>query len=142
VKGIGADGEYWAALAQGKLKMQCCTGCGRWHWPAVWRCGECGGWDQAWHDVQPSGRIYSWTRTWHDFGAPRDLPVPYVSVLVELDGAGGNRLLGTLDPTVAQPAIGMRVTAQPRCDEFEGAPLLSLRWSLSDSTPAASVEGA
>ncbi|MBT8766750.1 Zn-ribbon domain-containing OB-fold protein [Metapseudomonas boanensis] len=136
MKGIGADGEYWAALAQGKLKMQRCDGCGHWNWPAVWRCGECGSWEQSWHEVEPRGRIYSWTRSWYDFGAPRDLPVPYVSVVVELDGAGGKRLLGTLDTSDLEPAIGQRVSARPRADEFEGEPLLSLRWSPDHSTLA------
>ncbi|MFC5697443.1 Zn-ribbon domain-containing OB-fold protein [Pseudomonas sp. GCM10022186] len=136
MKGIGADGEYWAALAQGKLKMQRCNGCGQWHWPAVWRCGECGSWEQSWHEVEPRGRIYSWTRSWYDFGGPRDLPVPYVSVVVELDGAGGKRLLGTLDASDLEPAIGQRVSARPRADEFEGEPLLSLRWSPDHSALA------
>jgi len=140
VKGIGADGEYWAALAQGKLKMQRCKGCGQWHWPAVWRCGECGGWEQGWHEVAPRGRIYSWTRSWHDFGGPRDLPVPYVSVVVELDAAGGKRLLGTLEDLDREPAIGLPVYAHARADEFEGEPLLSLRWRL-DATAASAQEG-
>ncbi len=129
MKGIGADGEYWAALAQGKLKMQRCAGCGTWNWPAVWRCGECAGWEQVWEEVAPQGRIYSWTRSWYDFGAPRDLPVPYVSVVVELDGAGGKRLLGTLEG--GEPAIGLAVTAQVRASEFEGEALLSLCWKPS-----------
>ncbi|MEQ5837285.1 OB-fold domain-containing protein [Marinobacter sp. NFXS9] len=127
MKGIGADGEYWAALAQGKLKMQRCAGCDKWNWPAVWRCSECGGWRQAWHEVAPRGRIYSWTRSWHDFGVPRDLPVPYVSVVVELDDAGGTRLLGTL--ASGEPAIGLPVTATPHTSEFEGEALHCLRWN-------------
>lgn len=134
MKGIGADGEYWAALAQGKLKMQRCAGCGTWNWPAVWRCGECGGWEQIWEEVAPQGRVYSWTRSWYDFGGPRDLPVPYVSVVVELDGVGGKRLLGALEG--GEPAIGLAVTAQVRVSEFEGEALLSLRWSPSSTQTA------
>lgn len=131
MKGIGADGEYWAALAQGQLKMQRCDGCSRWHWPAVWRCGECGGWDHSWHAVAPRGRIYSWTRTWHDFGAPKGLAIPYISVVVELDDAGGTRLLGTLDASATAPAIGQPVTARPHHDTFEGEALLAWRWSAA-----------
>ncbi|MBK4998766.1 hypothetical protein IAE37_001042 [Pseudomonas sp. S31] len=134
MKGIGADGEYWAALAQGNLKMQRCDGCGQWNWPAVWRCGECGGWEHSWHAVAPQGRIYSWTRSWHDFGGPRDLPVPYISVVVELDGAGGKRLLGTLEGNAGQPAIGLPVSARVHADQFEGEPLLSLRWCVDGSS--------
>lgn len=127
MKGIGNDDEFWAALAQGDLKMQQCSGCGQWNWPAVWRCGACGSWDHAWHKVSGKGRIYSWTRSWHDFGGPRDLPIPYVSVVVELDDAGGNRLLGILQG--GDPAIGAPVQmVEVRKTEFEGEPLLSLVW--------------
>jgi len=128
---MGADGEYWAALAQGQLKMQRCDGCSRWNWPAVWRCGECGSWAHSWHALAPRGRIFSWTRTWHDFGAPPGLAIPYVSVVVELDDAGGTRLLGTLDTTAGEPAIGLPVTARLHRDTFEGDALLAWRWSAS-----------
>lgn len=141
MKGIGADGEYWAALARGKLKMQQCVGCNQWHWPAVWRCGECGSWQQQWHEVAPRGRIYSWTRSWHDFGAPLDLPIPYISVVVELDGVDGKRLLGTLDSSAAEPAIGQPVTGRIHHYEFEGEALQSIRWSLLESPEATQQEG-
>ena len=63
----GADQPYWDGLAQGRLVMPHCAGCGHWHWPAVWRCGECGSWDQVWAPLDPAGAIYTWTRTWHPF---------------------------------------------------------------------------
>ncbi|SDB35229.1 Zn-ribbon domain-containing OB-fold protein [Pseudomonas sp. NFACC13-1] len=141
MKGIGADGEYWVALAQGKLKMQRCAGCSQWHWPAVWRCGECGSWDQQWHEVEPQGRIYSWTRSWYDFGGPRDLPMPYISVVVELDDVEGKRLLGTLDSSSVEPFIGMPVTGRTHHSEFEGEALLSIRWIPLETPRTATVEG-
>ena len=95
MRGLGADEAYWTGLAQGEVKVQRCSSCNHWHVPAVWRCGECGSWDLQWHTVAPRGRVFSWTRTWHEFGAPRELGLPFISVVVELDDAGGRRLMGT-----------------------------------------------
>jgi uncharacterized OB-fold protein len=134
---LGADAEYWKALHQGVVKMQRCTGCGQWHWPAVWRCGECGSWEQGWHAVAPAGRIFSWTRNWHDFGWSSPVGLPYVPVAVELDGAGGRRLLGVLDSADGEVCIGQRVTGQVQCIEWAGESVPALRW-----TRVASAQGA
>lgn len=129
MKGLGADEEYWRALDHGVIKMQQCAGCGRWNWPAVWRCGECGSWEHRWHEVEPKGRIFTWTRNWHDFGWPSPDGLPYVSVVVELDGAGQRRLLGVLDDPKAEVRIGQPVTARPFKIEWEGEPVTVLRWT-------------
>ncbi|KWR87865.1 Zn-ribbon domain-containing OB-fold protein [Cupriavidus sp. IDO] len=128
MKGLGADAEYWNALAEGSLKMQQCSGCGAWHWPAVWRCGECGSWEQGWHEVAPRGRIFTWTRTWHDFGWQAK-GLPYVSVIVELDGAGGKRLNGVMADAGEPVRIGQRVTAEPWQFEWEGEAVHGLKWT-------------
>ena len=36
------DAPYWRALSDQRLVMQRCDICGRWSWPAVCRCGDCG----------------------------------------------------------------------------------------------------
>lgn len=129
VKGPGADEHYWEALSQGRLELQQCKGCQRWNWPAVWRCGECGSWEHGWHEVPLSGRIFSWTRTWHEFGAPRQFKPPFVIVVVELDGAGGRRVTGTLrcEPD-AEVRIGDRVTGEIRPVQLEDRELPGLSW--------------
>jgi uncharacterized OB-fold protein len=128
MRGLGADEVYWKGLAQGEVKVQQCSGCGHWHVPAVWRCGECGSWDLAWHGVAPRGRIFSWTRTWHEFGAPPELGLPFVTVVVELDGAGGRRLMGTMANAEAQVRIGQPVEAEVIRTTFEGETIPALRW--------------
>lgn len=136
MKGLGADAEYWEALAKGSLKMQQCCGCGTWHWPAVWRCGECGSWEQGWREVVPRGRVFTWTRTHHDFGWPV-VALPYVSVIVELDGAGGKRLNGVMADAGGAVHIGQRVTAEPWQFKWEGETVYGLTWKPeSDATPS------
>ncbi|RJG18836.1 Zn-ribbon domain-containing OB-fold protein [Massilia cavernae] len=137
MSGLGADGEYWKALAQGKVKMQQCAGCEKWNWPAVWRCGDCGSWEHAWREVAPAGRIFSWTRTWHEFGAPAAFGLPYVSVVVELDGAGGRRLIGTMHDGAAALKIGQHVTGEPVQLEWEGQAMSALRWKLTGEAAGA-----
>lgn len=135
MKGLGADDEYWKALAQGIIKMQRCASCGTWHWPAVYRCGDCGSWEQSWHEVAPRGRIFSWTRNWHDFGWPAPEGLPYVPVVVELDDAGGRRLLGLLDHPHAPVHIGQAVTGRIDHVTWDGESLPMLRWTLAPQQP-------
>jgi uncharacterized OB-fold protein len=145
VKGPGADEHYWRALQEGRLDMQQCNGCMRWNWPAVWRCGECGSWEHSWHAVPLTGRIYSWTRTWHDFGAPAEFVPPFVSVLVELDGAGQRRLLGTLPGDyMGDVWIGAAVSGAIISIQVDGQPLPALRWTINpgQQAPIAQREGA
>jgi uncharacterized protein len=137
VKGLGADRAYWDALNDGVVKLQQCAGCEKWNWPAVWRCGECGSWEHVWRGVEPKGRIFSWTRTWHEFGAPVELGLPFVSVVVELDGVGGRRLIGTLAETDADVRIGQRVKGEVHRVTFEGESIPALRWHLVDSSEEA-----
>lgn len=130
MKGLGADRPYWDALESGVVKLQQCAGCAKWNWPAVWRCGECGSWEHRWREVEPKGRIFSWTRTWHDFGAPVELGLPFVSVVVELDGVDGKRLIGTLAGADGEVKIGQPVTGEIHRVTFEGEAIPALRWQV------------
>jgi len=142
VKGPGADAHYWQALQAGRLEMQQCDQCGRWHWPAVWRCGECGSWAHSWHITPLRGHIFSWTRTWHDFGTPVEFKPPFVSVVVELEGAGQRRVLGTLQAAAdTDVRIGAAVVGAIGSIQVDGADLPGLRWQLvtdgNDNSPEA-----
>ena len=130
MRGPGADDRYWQALGDGKLEMQQCAGCGRWNWPAVWRCGECGSWEHQWHEVPMKGHIFSWTRTWHDFGSAKELPPPFISVVIELEGAGHRRLLGTLDSNDAAVHIGAQVTGRIIHVTVDNESIPALQWQM------------
>lgn len=127
----GADGRYWQALAAGGLEMPQCAGCGRWHWPAVWRCGDCGSWDQAWRAVPMTGAVYSWTRTWHPFGGTEGIGIPFVTVVVELPEAGGRRLTGVLEGETEAVAIGAPVRGEVGETLFTGQLIPTIRWRLA-----------
>ena len=131
--GIGADDGYWEALEAGEFRLPRCAGCSRWTWPAHWRCGECGSWDFEWCRLEPAGTVYSWTRTWYPFDRTKERAddVPYVVVLVEVEGADGARVLGVLAGDEAPLKIGARVsgTILPPSEKTKGYP--SVVWSVS-----------
>ena len=129
--GEGADGPYWSALAEGDLALPRCAGCGRWHWPAVWRCGECGGWEHRWVRTPMNGRVYSWTRTWHRFAGAEVLGQPFVTVVVELPLASGLRLTGVLEGDGDAVAIGRAVSGTPGATPFDGLDIPTIRWRLT-----------
>lgn len=128
---IGAEGPYWEALLDGRLALQKCARCKRWHTPAVWRCSHCGSWDHVWEDVPMRGRIFTWTRNWHRFGGQEALDLPFVTVVVELDGADGARVMGLLDKDSADVAIGASVTGIRTDTSYADRKVPSIRWSLA-----------
>lgn len=127
--GSRVDAPYWAGLARGELLIQRCAGCGRWIWPAEWRCGECGSYDFEWPQVPAVGDVYTWTRTHYPF-VP-DYPVPSVHVLVALPGAGGRRLLGLLIGSDDGLRIGARVEGFLEQPSSRTRDLPVMRWRLS-----------
>lgn len=129
MRGLGADDPYWQELELGRLVLQQCSECDKWNWPPVFRCGECGSWEHKWMPRQMLGKVFSWTRTWHDFGAPVEIQPPFVSVLVELDGPGGQRLLGLLDAEDdAIVEIGQRVQGEVTQVTFQDQKIPVIKW--------------
>lgn len=129
--GEGADGRFWEALKAGRLEMPRCSQCGRWHWPAVWRCGDCGSWEQAWANVPAEGRVFAWTRTHHAFAGTEGIGVPFVTVVVELPAAGGLRLTGVLEGDETGVAIGAPVSGRITETEWDKITIPTVRWRLS-----------
>jgi uncharacterized OB-fold protein len=126
----GADQPYWDALAEGRLVMPRCTSCGVWHWPAVWRCGACGSWAQDWVEQDFAGAIYTWTRTWHPFAGTEALGSPFVSLVVELAGAGRRRLTGVLEGDEHGLRIGAPVLGRAAEHDVAGRRVPAIRWRL------------
>lgn len=129
MKGLGADKPYWDSLLEGKVRLQQCTKCSKWNWPAVFRCGDCGSWDHTWTEIETKGKIYSWTRCWYDFGGPKEYVAPFVSVVVELNNAAKTRLLGTLDQGDAEVHIGDPVEGRIEFCTFDNEKIPALRWT-------------
>jgi len=127
---LGAEGRYWDALAKGHLELPRCQGCGRWHWPAVWRCGDCGSWEHEWVEQPIAGTIFTWTRTHHPFGGTEGLAKPFTTVLVTLETVPV-RLTGILEGDDTSLEIGAPVTGRIGRTRFADAEIPALRWSLS-----------
>lgn len=127
---IGAEGRYWDALIEGHLELPRCKGCGKWHWPAVWRCGECGSWDHEWVEQPLVGKVFTWTRTHHAFGGTEAFTPPFISVVVELD-TSRVRLMGVLQSGGEGLKIGAPVTGTIAATAFGDASIPALRWRLA-----------
>ena len=125
----GADEEYFRGLQSGEVRLQFCQGCNEPHWPAVFRCPDCGSWEQDWRRVKPSGKIYSWTRSWHAFGGLEGFELPFVSVVVELDEVPSIRLLGVLNAAREDVRIGDHVRAHTVKVKFGEREIPALQWS-------------
>jgi uncharacterized OB-fold protein len=125
----GRDVPFWEGLAQRQLLIQRCEGCGAWIWGPQWNCPDCLRFGPAWTEVEPRGRVFSWTRTWQRFAPEVAEATPYVTVVVELPGAGGRRLLGLLlgddaiDPVIGEAVVGAFQTGS----ELTGGTAV-LRW--------------
>jgi uncharacterized protein len=127
---LGAEGPYWDALSEGQLLLPSCRDCGTWHWPAVWRCGACGSWQQDWHELRLTGSVFTWTRTHHRFGGTEGLALPYVTALVSLADVPV-RLQGLIEGDEADLHIGAAVTGRIDRTRFGDEHIPSIRWSLA-----------
>lgn len=84
-----------AAVAGAAIEVQRCEDCATWRWPPGVVCGACGSTMLAGAEVRLQGTVWSAAQVWHVSGPPSgDRRIPYVLVVVELDGAEGVRVLG------------------------------------------------
>jgi uncharacterized OB-fold protein len=137
VGGNGADDEYWRGLERGVFQLPRCAGCRRWTWPAQFRCGQCGSWEFEWVPLEPNGIIFSWTRSFYAFDrvVERRADLPYVTVVTELPGADGARVIGVLkgDETGLRIGTAVRGTIDPPCEKSKWYP--SIRWEIVRAEP-------
>jgi len=85
---------FFDGAAAGKLRLQVCDACGRWHYPLVRLCSECGSTDISWRDASGRGTVYAHgklQRVYHPRHKDR-LPL----ILAEVDIPEGVRLMTNL----------------------------------------------
>jgi uncharacterized OB-fold protein len=125
----GLDAPYWAGTRAHELRVQRCNSCGTYQWGPEWICHGCRSRDVGWVAVEPRGRIYSWERSWHPVHPALTGAVPYVTVLVEIPGAGNVRMVGNLvgDPRAAV-SIGAEVTAVFEDHDEADPPFTLVQW--------------
>lgn len=132
IGGTGADDEFWKGLESGKLQLPRCSGCGKWMWPANFRCGDCGSWQFDWVTLEPSGSVFTWTRSWYAFDRviERAKDVPYVTILAEIPHADGARVLGVMKGDESGLKIGaaVRGSIDAPCEKSKWYP--AIRWEL------------
>lgn len=133
--GIGADDRYWESLEEGAFRLCRCADCKTWMWPAHYRCGQCGSWDQEWETVEPRGTVYSWTRTWYSFDRvkEREADVPYVVILAEIPEANGARVLGVLKGSEENLKIGAPVVGAIDAPSGKTKGYAAIRWALAEA---------
>jgi len=100
---------FFEGLAEGRLLVQRCHGCGTLRNPPGPMCGECGslGWVPV--DVQPHGTVFSYTVHRHPPIPP--FATPHVVALVDM--ADGFRLLGPVSGIAPEDmTIGLPVRVE------------------------------
>jgi len=76
---------FWDHCAKGALFFQRCSKCETWrHLPRP-RCAKCGSKEWSWQPSTGRGTIYSWTITHQPLLRNFPEPVPYASIVVELE---------------------------------------------------------
>jgi uncharacterized OB-fold protein len=132
IGGINADEQYWEYLGKGEFRLSRCAACQTWLWPAHFRCGECGSWEIEWVELPATGAVYSWTRTWYSFDRTKERAddIPYVTVLTEVDDAGGARVLGMLEGDESNLAIGAKVHGVVKAPSEKSKHYPSICWVL------------
>lgn len=130
--GIGADDRYWESLEEGEFRLPQCAGCKGWMWPAHFRCGECGSWEQIWEPVELTGSIYSWTRSWLTFDrtSERTEDLPYTVILAEILGADGVRVLGVLDGPDEKVRVGAAIRGHIDPPSAKSKGYAAVRWTV------------
>ncbi len=116
--GPGHD-EFWAWCNKEELRVQRCATCNKLSWPVVKTCEYCDGADLAWERMSGAGKIVSWCTFVQDY-YKGVLPVPYDTILVELD-EGALFVSNPNDFSVQDIAVGMPVKlAFVDCEDTAG----------------------
>lgn len=102
---------FWAATAEGLLKLRRCKACRLWHHPPLERCRRCGE-ATAWEPVSGNATLYSFIVVHRSAIAGFDDLLPYVIGLVELAEQPGLRLSSRLvDIKPEEAKVGMPLKA-------------------------------
>ncbi len=100
------------ATAAGRLAFPRCAACGAWNWYPMPACRACGASNMRMEEVPARGAVHSWTRVHRAFGGEPVAALPYVVVIVAIDGAPGVRL-ACLQDEPGDPVIDSPVALRP-----------------------------
>ena len=101
---------FWDATARHTLVAPQCGHCGTWRMPPTPFCPSCQSQDIAWRTLSGRGVVYSYTIVERALVSGTQGHLPYVPAVIELEGAGGVRLISNVvDVDVASICVGMPV---------------------------------
>ena len=101
---------WWQAAAEHRLVVQRCADCGRTRHPPGPICPRCRSARRTWQELSGRGTIYTYTVVHRAFVPSLATRLPYVVIVVELEGAGGVRIASNLvDADPATVHVGMEV---------------------------------
>ncbi len=99
---------FFDGAAQGRLRLQACTNCGRWSYPLMTLCGECGSGEIEWRDTCGRGTVFSHARLMRPYHPRHQDRLPLV--LAQVDIEEGLRLMtNIIDIDPAQVRVGQAV---------------------------------
>ena len=112
---LGHDnGPWWEEVAQGRIPIQKCRGCGALHHPPRPMCAKCGGMEMGFIAASGRGTVHSFTVIHHPQFPGYEFPI--IAALIDLEE--GTRLMSSLtDCKPEQVSIGMRVQGYIHEDE-------------------------
>jgi uncharacterized OB-fold protein len=103
---------WWQAAAEHRLLVQRCADCGHTHLPPGPLCPSCRSFNRTWQEVSGRGTVYTYTVVHRAYVPSLADKVPYVVIVVELEGSGGARLLSNLvDADASAVRVGLPVEA-------------------------------
>jgi uncharacterized OB-fold protein len=87
---------FWAAAAEGRLRIPRCPSCEAIRMPPGPCCWRCHGTALDWKEVPGTGRVHTFTVTRRAFHRALAGCVPYVLAVIELDDADGARVISNV----------------------------------------------
>jgi uncharacterized OB-fold protein len=101
---------WWEEAAAHRLVVQRCEACAATRHPPGPTCPRCRCFAHGWLELSGRGTVYTYTVVHRAFVPSLRERVPYVVVVVDLEGGGGARLLSNLvDCDPAAVSVGMAV---------------------------------
>jgi uncharacterized protein len=87
---------FWAATAEHRLVVPCCTSCGTYRLPPSPFCWKCRAQEVEWVEHDGHGTVYSYTVIRHGVIPQVRDALPFVAAVVELPGTDGCRLVANV----------------------------------------------
>lgn len=101
---------WWQAATEHRLLVQRCADCGHMQLPPGPLCAACRSFNRGWQDVSGRGTVYTYTIVHRAYVPSLGDKLPYIVIVVELEGGGGARLTSNLvDAEPGSVQIGMPV---------------------------------